>query len=158
VGEPLPPGLVEPQPEYIPAASGDRSVSLDLASIGATLQPDTTYYYRVIASSGGPTVDGPDQTFTTPSQPTSPPGQDSEPSSPSGGGGPLASELPGAFPATVATVNPSGLPSVDKPKASTNAQKLAKALKVCAKKPKNQRASCKKQAEKKYATTNKKKP
>jgi hypothetical protein len=67
-GEPLPPGLVEPQPQYIPAGSGDQSVSVDLASIGATLQPDTTYHYRVLASTGGsPTVQGPDQTFTTPS-------------------------------------------------------------------------------------------
>ena len=66
VGEPLPVGLVEPSPEYIPAGSGKQSVSLDLASIGATLQPGTTYHYRVIASNGGQTVVGPDQTFTTP--------------------------------------------------------------------------------------------
>jgi Fibronectin type III domain len=159
VGEPLPAGLVEPQPEYIPAGSGDRSLSLDLASIGATLQPDTTYHYRVIASNGGPTVDGASQTFTTPSQPTSPPEHGTEPLSSSIPAGLVASELPGAFPAIAAT-NASGLPSVDKPKAtvSTDAQKLAKALKLCEKKPKKQRASCKKQAEKKYATTKKKKP
>jgi hypothetical protein len=37
---------------------------------------------------------------------------------------------------------------------STSAHKLlAKALKVCAKKPKKQRASCVKQAHKKYGTT-----
>jgi hypothetical protein len=157
-GEPLPAGLVEPEPEYIPAGSGDHSVSLDLASIGATLQPGTTYHYRVIASNGsGPEVQGPDQTFTTPSPSTSPPTQGTEPSSPAGGGGLAASELPGAFPATVAAANPSGLPSVNKAKASTNAQKLTKALKVCDKKPKKQRAGCKKQAEKKYATTKKKK-
>jgi hypothetical protein len=66
VGEPLPTGLVEPQPEYIPAGSGSQSVSLNLASIGATLRPSMTYHYRVLASSGGsPTVVGPDQTFTT---------------------------------------------------------------------------------------------
>ena len=43
-GEPLPPGLVEPKPEYLSAGSGDQ-VSLDLASIGATLsrpRPTTT--------------------------------------------------------------------------------------------------------------------
>jgi len=154
VGEPLPAGLVEPEPEHIPAGSGDQSVSLDLASIGATLQPGTMYHYRVIASNGSsPTVEGPDQTFTTPSPST----QGTGPSSPSGGGGLVASELPGAFPATVAAANPSGLPSVNKAKASTNAQKLTKALKVCDKKPKKQRAGCKKQAEKKYATTKKKK-
>jgi hypothetical protein len=149
VGEPLPAGLVEQNPEYIPPSSGDRTVSLDLASIGATLQPATTYHYRVITSNGsGPTVEGPDQTFTTPASPqgTAPP--------PSGGAGPLTSELPGTFPATVATANP---PAIDKPKAktSTNAQKLAKALKLCEKKPKKQRARCKSQAERKYATKKK---
>jgi hypothetical protein len=42
-------------------------VSLDLASIGATLQSDTTYHYRVIAAntSNGQTMEGSDQTFTT---------------------------------------------------------------------------------------------
>jgi len=66
-GEPLPAGLVEPKPQYIPAGSGEESVSLDLASIGATLQPDTTYHYRVTTSNGGQGAQGPDQTFTTPS-------------------------------------------------------------------------------------------
>ena len=66
-GEPLPAGLVEPKPQYIPAGSGGESVSLDLASIGATLQPDTTYHYRVTTSNGGQGAQGPDQTFTTPS-------------------------------------------------------------------------------------------
>ena len=66
VGEPLPAGLVEPHPEYIQAGLGEQSVRLDLASIGATLQPSTTYHYRVLASSGGnPTVVYPDQTFET---------------------------------------------------------------------------------------------
>jgi hypothetical protein len=66
-GPPLPAGLVEPKPEYIPAGLGSQSVSVDLASIGATLDPATTYHYRVIASNDGQIVDGPDQTFTTPS-------------------------------------------------------------------------------------------
>jgi hypothetical protein len=65
-GEPLPAGLVEPHPEYIQAGSGDQLVKLDLASIGATLEPATTYHYRVLASSGGyPIVVAPDQTFET---------------------------------------------------------------------------------------------
>ncbi len=75
--EPLPPGLVkEPSQGSIPAGSGERSVSLDLASIGAILQPATTYHYRVIAAntSNGQTVEGPDQTFITPSKPSSEPG------------------------------------------------------------------------------------
>jgi hypothetical protein len=67
-GKPLPAGLVEPKPQYILAGSGEESVSLDLASIGATLQPGTTYHYEVTAANeGSRTVRGPDQTFTTPS-------------------------------------------------------------------------------------------
>src|SRR5271163_3760511 len=65
-GEPLPAGLVEPHPEYIQSGSGGQLVKLDLASIGATLEPATTYHYRVLASSGGyPIVVAPDQTFET---------------------------------------------------------------------------------------------
>jgi hypothetical protein len=166
-GEPLPAGLVEPQPAYIPAGSGDRSVSLDLASIGATLQPGTTYHYRVLASSGGaPMVTGPDQTFGTPSQSLSQPTGgstgtlpgaieplpvneqierefeehppwDRVPSSPSG-------EAP------TAVVAKGGV--LPKAKALTTAQKLAEALKACKRKPKRKQANCRKQAEKKYAT------
>lgn len=44
------------------------------------------------------------------------------------------------------------------PKPLKNAQKLAAALRVCKREPKHKQASCKKQAERKYATTNKKKP
>jgi hypothetical protein len=50
-------------------------VSLDLSSEGVTLQPGTTYHYRVLAARSAPTEDtieweeptvfGPDQTFTT---------------------------------------------------------------------------------------------
>jgi len=39
-----------------------------------------------------------------------------------------------------------------KPELLTGAQKLAKALRVCEKKPKKQRASCEKQAHNKYST------
>ncbi len=66
--EPLPPGLAgEPVQASISADSAEESVSLDLASIGANLQPATTYHYRVIAAntSDGVTVEGADQTFTT---------------------------------------------------------------------------------------------
>jgi hypothetical protein len=63
-----------------------RPVSLDLASAGVTLQPGTTYHYRVLAARRvqtedtiewePPTVYGPDRTFTTP--PGSPPAIESE--------------------------------------------------------------------------------
>lgn len=64
-GEPLPPGLIEPPESSLPAAYGGQHVSVNLASIGATLQPDTTYHFRAIAANGFPIVEGPDLTFTT---------------------------------------------------------------------------------------------
>ncbi len=74
-GEPLPPGLVEPPESTLPAGDESQHVSVDLASIGATLQPGTTYHYRAIAANGLPVVEGPERTFTTlsPSPPPSPP-------------------------------------------------------------------------------------
>jgi hypothetical protein len=59
--------------EYI--AVNGHNARLDLASAGVALQPDTTYYYRVLAAPSiltedtiaweGPAVIGPEQTFTT---------------------------------------------------------------------------------------------
>jgi hypothetical protein len=70
-----------------PAGTQDQAVGLDLASTGMTLQPGTTYHYRVIAARTVQTVDtirwedpivyGPDQTFTTPPA-TAPPSIDGE--------------------------------------------------------------------------------
>jgi hypothetical protein len=61
---------------YLESGSADQPVSLDLAGAGVTLQPGTTYHYRVIVVKSvqtedtitwqGPPVYGPDQTFTTP--------------------------------------------------------------------------------------------
>jgi len=77
---------------FVAAGTADDSVILDLASAGVTLQPDTTYHYRVITVSSpmtedtiewsGPQVYGADQTFTTPGPPAS-----SSSGGPSGGGG-----------------------------------------------------------------------
>ena len=163
-GEPLPAGLLEPQPQYIPAGSGKQSVSLDLASIGATLQPGTTYHYRVIAANGaGPTIDGPDQTFTTLWSGGS--------VCPIGGscpanilacvagtsatqGGCACQDKAATPPACVAKQlyepTPTPKPAL---KVLTRAEKLTKALKACAEKPKKQRASCVRSAEKKYGAT-----
>lgn len=66
-GDPLPPGLVQPPEFALAPGGGGQSVSVSLGAIGATLQPETTYHYRVIAAHGmGPVVEGPDQTFVTP--------------------------------------------------------------------------------------------
>ncbi len=66
---------------FIGAGSGSSSVSLDLAGAGLTLQPGTSYHYRVLVAKAVLTEDtiewkpspvqGADQTFTTPSRPPS---------------------------------------------------------------------------------------
>jgi hypothetical protein len=165
-GESLPAGLLEPQPQYIPAGSTKQSVSLDLASIGATLQQGTTYHYRVIAANGaGPTVDGPDQTFTTLGSGGSvcPAGASCPANIPAcvvgtsaTRGGCACQDKAATPPACVAkqlyeptlTTTPTPKPAL---KVLTRAEKLTKALKACAtKKPKKHRVSCVRSAEKKY--------
>ena len=158
VGEPLPAGLVEPQPEYIPAGITDRSVSLDLASIGATLQPGTTYLYRVIASDGGsPTVQGPDQTFTTlpsaggrggvePLHGATPPATSSGDQSGTSGSASSGSDVSATSPELTATsfVSPPG-----KTFELNRAQKRSKALQACKKRDRSRRselAACEKRA------------
>jgi hypothetical protein len=56
---------------------GDQSVHVDLNTAGITLAPNTEYHYKVIATNAaGPTVEGEDQTFTTPPpQPTATTGE-----------------------------------------------------------------------------------
>ena len=77
-GDPLPPGLVVPPESSIPAGYDSQHVSINMASIGASLQPGTTYHYRVVATNGiGEIIEGPDQTFTTPPG-TAPPTIESE--------------------------------------------------------------------------------
>jgi hypothetical protein len=63
----------------IPTGTANRSVSLDLETVGVSLEPDTTYYYRIIAARVVPTEDttlweepitfGEAKTFTTTSSP-----------------------------------------------------------------------------------------
>lgn len=64
---------IEPPEGSIPAGGDAVEVSVDLASIGATIEPNTTYHYRAIAANGAPEVEGPDQTFTTPPVGSAPP-------------------------------------------------------------------------------------
>jgi hypothetical protein len=139
-GEPLSPGLVEPKPVYIQAGSGEQSVSLDLASIGAVLQPDTAYYYRVIVSHG-PGAEGPSQTFTTPG------------SQPSTGVGQVTG---GTVTGTGVSVGDARSETHRETKPLTRVQRLARALKACEKQPKNHRAACRKRADRRYASSAKK--
>ena len=114
-----------------PAGAGTTPLEEQLTLTG--LQPATTYAYRILAASGYGTATGETMTFTT-------------------AGLPAVVFAPNvlaqlaipniAFPKAITTTTT---------KALTNAQKLAKALKACKKKPKGaKRAACQKQARKKY--------
>jgi hypothetical protein len=133
----------------------DQGVSLDLNSAGVTLQPGGTYRYSVSATSAAGTTESSVQTLTTPEDGFEPLGATT--STPSGTG-PLAGSSGGGQ-----STGPGGLASVVTPsvgalgaqtgkasgsKRSKDAQKLARALKACAKKPKKQRAGCEKRARK----------
>lgn len=175
-GEPLPAGLVEPHPEYIPAGSGDQTVSLDLASIGASLQPGTTYHYRVIASSGEGIVKGPDQTFPTPKsaeeegwfkkfaeENAKKVAEEAAAREKAAAGAAKKHQEEETAAAAAAKKkheeeaanNPRVVKAVTS-KVLTKAEKLAKALRACKKEPKRKRARCVKQARKKYGTSGKK--
>ncbi len=68
-GDPLPPGLVQPTEHTLDASNDSQHVSVSMASIGATLQPNTTYHYRAIAANSKGFTFGQAQTFTTPTTP-----------------------------------------------------------------------------------------
>ena len=112
------------------------------ASFNGDLQAGTTYYYRVIATSQDGVSYGAEQSFATSSFPAP-------------AGLPVA---PALIPfVSIAEINAK---EAKEAKASargtlpaaplTRAQKLAKALKLCKRKPKSKRAGCQKQARKKY--------
>ncbi|HZL16123.1 MAG TPA: hypothetical protein VFG23_00130 [Polyangia bacterium] len=116
---------------------GAQAVTLSLQG----LQPGTTYHYRLVASNPGGTAEGADQTFTTP-----------------GILDPLVFPVTAPLIGTPALTFPSGSQAntgTTETKKLTNAQKLAKALKACAKKPKQERAACKRAARKRYAVKHK---
>ncbi len=137
-------------------SSEGKQVSLDLASVGVTLQPGTTYHYRVLAAESlngedgvlweAPAVIGSDQTFTTDSSRARPLGGEPEPS-PSV---PPSSSSSGGSPGSGSAQSSSTPSRTLKPKPLTRAQKLAKALRICKKGPKRKRAACEKKAHKSY--------
>jgi hypothetical protein len=111
------------------------------AHVTPYLQPDTTYYYRTVATNTDGTSVGVERSFTTGSFPGST------------GAAPLPVSLI-AFPGFVAAELAAGIPSTTRsatPKPLTKAQKLAKALKVCAKKIRSQRPTCRRQARRRYS-------
>ncbi len=126
---------------------GDYGPPTGLGSIGGArietvsvtlgeLQPDTTYYYRVTATNADGTSNGATGSFTTPAFPV----LLIAPGSP-----PLIAPPQVAFPTdTSASVTASA-------KALTSAQKLAVALRACAKRPKSKRGQCRAKAHKQYS-------
>jgi phosphodiesterase/alkaline phosphatase D-like protein len=98
------------------------------------LQPNTTYHYRLVASSQAGTSYGPDETFTTT------------------GATQTGAFTPFDVPTTPQiTIAPFNFPREETRNPLTNKQKLAAALKACAKKHnKAKRATCKRQAHKRY--------
>ena len=107
------------------------------------LQPGTTYYYRVVASNQDGTSYGTEQSFTTGSFPAA--------VAPS-----AATALLPYNPISVLDAREAKEDKTTTSKPLTRAQKLTKALKACGKKPKKQRASCQRQARKRYGSRKKK--
>jgi hypothetical protein len=101
-------------------------------SIDGYLLAGTTYYYRTVATNADGTSYGAIESFSTPSFP----------GLPAITSFPLLPQQSAAVPVTKATTTT--------PKPLSKAQKLTKALKACAKRPKRKRAACRKQARKRY--------
>ena len=156
--------------------SGDKPVSLDLASVGVTLQPNTTYHYRVLAAKSldgedtvgweRPAVVGPDQTFTTPKSAEEEAiqklaeehaKQAREEAAAKEAAAKKHQEEEAAAAKKKEEEAASKKPPVLKtaPKVLTKAEKLAKALRACKREPKKKRAGCQKQANKKYGAAHK---
>jgi len=148
-----------------------QSVSLDLNSAGVTLGAGE-YGFSVIAtnkagttSAGGGVFEAPPPNVIEPLATTSPLSGSGQPAGsdttsggqPAGSGGSHAPGVTPLGPRIVCLCNCARgchgkKVSFEHP---TRTQKLSKALKLCKKKSKKQRPSCKRQAEKKYSATNK---
>jgi hypothetical protein len=125
----------------VPASIGSESGSTVGISdaFSGSLQQGTTYYYRTVATNSDGIGYGAERSFTTGSFPALP--------------GTAPAQLiawPPFVAAALAASEPHESTSTGPPKPLTKAQKLAKALKACSKKPKRQRASCRRQAKRRY--------
>jgi hypothetical protein len=142
---------------FLLAGSADSSVGLDLErERGITLQPETTYHYRVIAVRSpmsedtitwkGPPAYGADQTFTTQGPQSTGLGFLTGSETGSGTGNVVCQNNVAATGCGV-----KDLPKHSSPKPLTRAQKLAKALRACGKDHKrSRRAKCERAARKSY--------
>gem|GEM_PF-3736194 len=141
--------------------TGDTQQEVQPAEVTG-LTAETTYAYWLMARNAHGIVRGNGRTFTVGSPPSTPspptwPVQGGEPpppptATPGAGPGTIVPELSNSVPAIVTNALTAGILKAPTT-VLTSAQKLANALKLCHKKPKRQRASCTKHAEKKYAMT-----
>jgi hypothetical protein len=122
----------------IPGSESGSTVGIS-DTFSGSLQQGTTYFYRAVATNSDGTGYGAERSFTTGSFPALP--------------GTAPAQLvawPPFVAAALAAAEPHETPSTGGPKPLTKAQKLAKALKPCGKKPKRQRPSCRRQAKRRY--------
>jgi hypothetical protein len=144
-----------------------QNVSLDLNSAGVTLGGGE-YGFSVLAtnkagstSAFGGIFEAPPGVLDPPSPGTSSlPAAGNQPIEPNSDGQPAGSGSTSSSPSPLSAPNVTVLGShmgkTTKPASLTDAQKLAKALKACKKKPAGERAACERQARKKYGTSGKK--
>lgn len=145
-----------------------QSVSLDLNSAGVTLRYGEEYGWRVTATNGAghtsansrfeppPSVVEPMGATTSTSSGAGQPAGSNGGDQPAGSGGSSSSSTPSFSPTPSVGVLGAPTGKASEPKPLKNAQKLAKALKACAKKPKGKQAVCEKLARRKYHTVAKK--
>jgi hypothetical protein len=155
INYPLPSGLLL-------GSFQDQGVSVDLNSVGVTLKPGF-YEYSLSATSTGGSTEAPGGTFEPPLGVLDPPSPGASPLSGAGqpavsNGGAQPAASGGSASSSTPDLKSPGLqvPKITKLDALTNAQKRSKALKVCKRKPKRQRASCMKHAHTNHGTAIKK--
>jgi hypothetical protein len=134
------------------AAPLTGNITIPVSARLENLTPNTTYHFWIVGVNENSGVGhGEEQTFTT--GPTSPPPPGFSPPE----GTAPESKTPASSPVypLLTSIKPVPLPPVPVENKLTRAQKLAKALAACNRKPKKQRAGCKRQARKKYGPVTK---
>jgi streptogramin lyase len=141
-------GTVAVEPSEVPFVGNEAvPVSVRLEN----LAPNTKYHAWIVGVNEESGVShGEELTFTTGRPPPSPPEPPSEGSAPESGT-PASSPV---FP-LLTSIAPVPLPKVPPVPTLTRAQRLAKALAACNRKPKRQRAACKRQARRRYGSVTK---
>jgi hypothetical protein len=130
-----------------PIAAALQAEPVSVAIVG--LQPGTVYYFQALAANSAGKAEGPVESFTTP------------PAPPLENAGGTPGTVPGMTTLVGGTTDSdrttqSLIGKVKPKKASTTAQKLARALSACKTRPKKQRASCQRKAHKTYGAKSKK--